>query len=431
VVIIGGGFAGLSAAYELVKKGLRPLIIEKKPLLGGMASCFQIDDFWIEKFYHHFFNHDREVISLLQDLGKKDELIWRSCKMGYYAHDTLYSFTTPMDLLKFKEIGFFDRLKFGLFSLAAKKKADVKLLDSMSAEEWLQGTIGSQGYKKTIAPLMRSKFGLHMDDISAAFLKGRLEARAQSRSTFMRREMLGYYRGGLQRLISALSAEITRLGGIIKPDTRVIALSTLPDGSYVVRTSRDELITCDDVIITVPLPVLEDVMKPFADQSFKKIFDYRAAICVCVGLAQKLSDYYWINIASDEIPFGVIVEHTNFVDDSFYQGNKILYISGYFDTSSTYWDMDDRTLFRSFINGVKRIFPAFSEHDLLWWRVARERYATPVFRRDFQKSLQDMKSRLPSGMYLAGNLLTYPMSRNVNNVIQSGKHAVQEMLSRR
>ena len=40
VIVIGGGFAGLSAATALAEKGFRVLVLEARPSLGGRASVF-------------------------------------------------------------------------------------------------------------------------------------------------------------------------------------------------------------------------------------------------------------------------------------------------------------------------------------------------------------------------------------------------------
>ena len=40
VIVIGGGFAGLSAATALAEKGFRVLVLEARPSLGGRASAF-------------------------------------------------------------------------------------------------------------------------------------------------------------------------------------------------------------------------------------------------------------------------------------------------------------------------------------------------------------------------------------------------------
>ena len=51
-VIIGGGLAGLAAAYRLAGKD-EIILIEKEPVLGGMASSYRINDYHIEKYYHY------------------------------------------------------------------------------------------------------------------------------------------------------------------------------------------------------------------------------------------------------------------------------------------------------------------------------------------------------------------------------------------
>src|SRR5262249_4933244 len=40
VIIIGGGFAGLSAATALAERGVRVLVLEARPSLGGRATAF-------------------------------------------------------------------------------------------------------------------------------------------------------------------------------------------------------------------------------------------------------------------------------------------------------------------------------------------------------------------------------------------------------
>ncbi len=40
VIVIGGGFAGLSAATALAEKGVRVIVLEARPSLGGRASAF-------------------------------------------------------------------------------------------------------------------------------------------------------------------------------------------------------------------------------------------------------------------------------------------------------------------------------------------------------------------------------------------------------
>lgn len=49
VVIVGGGFAGLSAAYELRKRGLDPTLLEDRAWAGGRGAGERVDGFWVDR----------------------------------------------------------------------------------------------------------------------------------------------------------------------------------------------------------------------------------------------------------------------------------------------------------------------------------------------------------------------------------------------
>ncbi len=51
VVIVGGGIAGLSAAYDLAKAGTQYTLIEKLPRLGGVIQTKTCDGCVIEGGY--------------------------------------------------------------------------------------------------------------------------------------------------------------------------------------------------------------------------------------------------------------------------------------------------------------------------------------------------------------------------------------------
>ena len=428
-IIIGGGFAGLSAAYRLLKCGIKPLLIEKESILGGQASCYRIESFWIERFYHHFFSHDAEAVALVKELKKENELIWNGSTMGFFSNNTFYNFTTPLDLLKFREIGFLDRLKIGLFPFLARRNICYDKLDGMSAEEWLSGEIGSSAYRKIVAPLIKSKFGLHMDDISAAFLMGRLEARSRSRTKLLSKEMFGYYKGGLQNFISVLHKSICNLGGDIKLNTEIEEIIIKGDFDFMLKTAQKESIHCKNIIVTVPTPIIDKLITPHADMGSNLAqFSYMPVVCLCAGIKEKLSDYYWLNIASEEIPFGLVVEHTNLVPSSYYNGAQIVYLPSYCNSSSPLLKMSDEEVFVYYINGLKKMFPNFSDNKVLWWRVSRDPFGTPVFAKNFSKHRYQLKTKLPRGFHLAGNISTYPQSKNVNNVIKSGTDAAGEIM---
>ena len=86
VGIIGGGAAGLAAAYELTKQGHYAEVFEQAPFLGGQASTFDVGGGRLEKGYHHLFVSDVDMTGLIHELGLGEKLAWLESQVGLY-HD--------------------------------------------------------------------------------------------------------------------------------------------------------------------------------------------------------------------------------------------------------------------------------------------------------------------------------------------------------
>ncbi len=74
VVIIGAGPAGLTAAYELVKNGIEPIVFERGDKVGGISRTETYKGYHFDIGGHRFFTKVEEVQQLwLEVLG--DEFI--------------------------------------------------------------------------------------------------------------------------------------------------------------------------------------------------------------------------------------------------------------------------------------------------------------------------------------------------------------------
>ena len=83
-VVIGAGFTGLSAARVLSKSGCKVCILEKDDP-GGFAGTFSFNDHVkVEKFYHHWFNSDRYVMKLIDELDLSENILTRPSNTGIY-----------------------------------------------------------------------------------------------------------------------------------------------------------------------------------------------------------------------------------------------------------------------------------------------------------------------------------------------------------
>jgi protoporphyrinogen/coproporphyrinogen III oxidase len=75
VVIVGGGIAGLSAAYDLAKAGTPYTLIEKLPRLGGVIQTIARDGCIIEGGPDSFISQKPEALALIKELGLEQEVI--------------------------------------------------------------------------------------------------------------------------------------------------------------------------------------------------------------------------------------------------------------------------------------------------------------------------------------------------------------------
>lgn len=75
VLIVGGGIAGLSCAYELKKHGVDALLIEAKNRLGGRIRSERCGRFLIEHGPHTFLSKADALFTLSNELGLNEKLL--------------------------------------------------------------------------------------------------------------------------------------------------------------------------------------------------------------------------------------------------------------------------------------------------------------------------------------------------------------------
>lgn len=74
-VIIGGGISGLSAAYYLAKAGIRPLVLERRPHVGGVIRTSVQRGCVLEEGPDGFMAAKPWAMNLIRELGLEDQVI--------------------------------------------------------------------------------------------------------------------------------------------------------------------------------------------------------------------------------------------------------------------------------------------------------------------------------------------------------------------
>ena len=71
-LVVGGGIAGLTAAWDLVRAGLRPLLIEARGYTGGLVAAGPIAGVRMDLGAEGFVVRGQAATSMLAELGAKN-----------------------------------------------------------------------------------------------------------------------------------------------------------------------------------------------------------------------------------------------------------------------------------------------------------------------------------------------------------------------
>lgn len=313
--IIGAGAAGCTLAYHLTRKGHEVLLYERERGAGGLAASIPFGDTLLDRFYRHVFTSDTCIQRYLHEFGLETKLHWCNSSVGFEHQGTIYPFTTPMDLLRFKPLSFLSRFRVGLSVLAMKRRNDYHPLESITAEDFIIRHMGEQAYRVLWEPLLRSKFGDSYRQVSAVWFWGKVKLRGGTRSKNGAGECLGYLQGGWGQLFDHMAEAITKQGGIFKYGTLVKEIQETETGVSI-RT-RDGVDEFDRVIVTPSLPTFLQMVPTLPDNYKTSLtaIPYQANITMVLGIPKSISPVYWLNVTDADSPFVAVIDHTRLFAD--------------------------------------------------------------------------------------------------------------------
>jgi len=417
VGIIGAGISGLSAAWELSNHGVKVDVFERDPLPGGLAGWFEVAGTTLEKYYHHIYNKDQDLIQLIDELGLRSNLVFQPSVTGCFYVNKIYRLSSPIDLLKYKPLKLTDRIRLGLLALKARSVKDWKTLDSISAKEWIINHAGTNVYTILWEPLFRSKFGRYAHEVSAAWLWSKLVQRGGSRSKAGGEE-LGYLKGGYGVLFQELQTQLKQKGIQIHLNSPVQEIKVENGKANALRVSG-EWLPYNSILAACQLPDFLKAGTALPDdyrQAMESI-GYLGNTCLILKLNQRLSDTYWVNITDTSCPFVGVIEQTNLLDTSHYQGFHFAYLSRYMDVDDPFYAMDSETLFAAYLPYLKKVFPAFDENWILKKYLWREPHAQAVVSVGYSKKIPADRTPV-DGLYLSTMAQIFPEDRQMSNGVK-------------
>lgn len=418
--IVGAGVTGLTAAYDLLGAGHQVTIYEARPYVGGLAAGFK-DEAWdwpLERFYHHIFASDRDIIDFAEELSLEDLIFFERPTTSIYYQGEIYPLDSPLRVLQFKPLPFIDRLRFGIVAAFLRYNPFWRPFERTTAHSWLQRALGERGYDILWRPLLEGKFGRYYQDVNLAWFWARLAKRTPR---------LGYFKGGFQGFLDALADKVRERGGDIRLEHHVRGIHPETDGRIRLELRAGDqvhervLATCSPRMLKERTPALPASYTAALDE-----LDSMGAVVMVLALKHSVTaEHYWINIPKREgFPFLAFVEHTNYVDRAHYGGDTIVYCGDYLPPDHEYFELSEEALLSRFIPGIQRINPDFNRDWVrAYWKFT-EIYAQPI-------PYVNHAARIPAiptpirNLFMANMSQVYPWDRGTNYAVEIGRRAAK------
>lgn len=291
VVVVGGGIAGLSTAYRLVKDGaddLDVVVLESGRELGGKIRGAEVGGIELEAGPDSLLARKPWAVQLCEELGLGDDLtpastgityIWTEAGLVRFPSGPFGISTDPVELWRWPGMSRKGKIRAG-GDLIARPRRDE---GDESLGRLLRRRIGDEATDALVAPLLGGLFAGDVDRLSVAATFPELGAWERDHGSLMRGArtaakagraggrtpppMFLRLKGGLRRLTASLAetigADRLRLGAEVK------ALRATGDG-FRVSVDGEELAAAV-VVLTTPAFVTADLVERFAAPAAREL----------------------------------------------------------------------------------------------------------------------------------------------------------------
>jgi protoporphyrinogen oxidase len=171
IVIIGAGPAGLTAAYELARRGLTATVLEADDVVGGISRTVERDGWRFDIGGHRFFTKVDEVEALWHEILPEEDFLLRPRKSRIY-YDGKY-FDYPLRAMNvLRNLGLIEAIKC-VASYAWARVRPPK--DQTNYEGWLVARFGWRLYRTFFKTYTEKVWGVPVSSMPADWAAQRVK----------------------------------------------------------------------------------------------------------------------------------------------------------------------------------------------------------------------------------------------------------------
>ena len=426
IAIIGAGFGGLAAAYDLAKAGHDVTVYEASDHVGGLAAGFKEPhwDWSVEQFYHHWFQSDAHMLGLIKELGLSEKVLFPRPYTVMFHNGKWYPFDSILQALLYPGLGWgINKIRFGLVGVYLRLTNNWRALEKVTVDAWMRKWAGDKVYTQMWEPLVLGKFGeKYAKKVNMAWMWARLKARTTR---------LGTYQGGFQAFADDFAAILTKMGVHIKLNTPVERITPTTDDKLTLKIDSPDLMTYDQVLVTTsPRPAGKAgprTARRLPARFIKSEPHGRSGDGYVAQRADVQRGLLLVQHPQERrVPiFGFGGAHQLRLPDHF-GGEHILYAGDYLDPDHEYFSMSKEELLARFIPAIQRINPEFNQDWIINSWLFRTKYGQPVPMLNHSENIPTIKTPLP-GLYFASMSQVYPWDRGTNFAVEIGRKAAGMM----
>ncbi len=428
VAILGAGFGGMAAAYDLARHGDQVTIYEASDHVGGLAAGFKEPhwDWSVEQYYHHWFASDKYMLGLISELGWSDRVVFPRPYTVMYYHGQFYPFDSILKAILFPGLGWgVNKARFGMVGLFLRLTNNWKALEKYTVDAWMRRWAGDRVYELMWEPLMIGKFGeRYAKQVNMAWMWARLKARTTH---------LGTFQGGFQAVADQLGEVLLKLGVKLNLNTPVQQVRLSNGGEGIELITQQGELHFDQCLVTTSPNLLARLAPSLPTNYLQGLLELKSmgSVMVILSLKHQLSEqgYYWYNLPkSAGFPFLALVEHTNFLSPEHFGGDHIVYCGDYLEPDHEYFQLSQEELLQRFLPALKRFNPRFEPAWVNKTWIFRTNYAQPVPLLNHSRNIPPIQTPIP-GLYFASMSQVYPWDRGTNFAVEIGRRAARLMMA--
>lgn len=440
VVIIGGGLGGLAAAVELASNGVRVMLVEQAPRLGGRCYSYvdkKTGDI-VDNGQHVLLGVYKHTLRYLETVGTRSSLrAQKSLSLPLYHPVKGLTelkirllprpFHLTVGMLQFKALTLNERqqlLKVG-FALRRWDHALERELASLTVDQWLTRLHqGAAALACIWHPLAISIMNEIPDRASALLFARSLKAAFLGKKSDS--SMLIPMIGQSELYVNGAEEFLRRHGARIIVNSEVETIEIGERRARGVRLKDGTRYPAEFVISAVPYFGLRKIVPK----------DYRSIAPFDVGerfdSSPIVSIHCWFDADADELEFcGLIGRHVQWL----FNRRRIMgdtkqrpaYLSAVISGAHDIVDLPKSEILRVVLDDVKRVLPGCNASTLVHSVIIKEKRATFSPTNEIE-SLRPSTETPVRNLFLAGDWTATGLPATIEGAVMSGVKAAQAVM---